>query len=192
MAPRTEFFDALAALFEYPGPDVAAVAALAHSLAVDDAPSLVPAVGALDAWIVAHGAEAAEERYTTLFDLKPVCTLHLGYHLFGDTYQRGELLAGLARELRVAGLSAGEDIPDFLPTVLRLIPRIDREAAGDLVDTLVLPALGRMNKALEESSAPWATLLRDLPSFLAPLGHGAPEPDDSFPSNIETTEEALV
>lgn len=109
-----------------------------------------------------------EERYTALFDLNPVATLHVGYHLFGDSYERGELLAGLSAEERRAGVEAGGELADFLPTVLRLLSRLeDEEARVVLIEIALLPALARINQALAESDAPWVRILRVLPGRLA-------------------------
>src|SRR5450830_1452086 len=117
-------------------------------------------------------AGEAEERYTALFDLNPVCTLHAGYHLFGEDYKRGELLAGLAAELRRAEIPNWTELPDFFPTLLRLAARSDAEAQATLVDYLLLPALVKMTDALKPSESPWAAVVRALSSALAPLGTG--------------------
>lgn len=125
-----------------------------------------------------------EERYTTLFDLSPVCTLHVGYHLFGDAYQRGALLAGLAAEMRRAEVPQKEgELPDFLPSLLRLVARTaDAQDRARLVDLVLRPGLSRMAAALAESEAPWAGVVRALPAALAPLGAGLPEPEIAAPA----------
>jgi nitrate reductase delta subunit len=108
-----------------------------------------------------------EERYTALFDLNPVATLHVGYHLFGDSYERGEFLAGLASEVRRHRVSTGEELADFLPTVLRLLAALPEAEDRDLlVSMALLPAVLRMNQALAESEAPWIRVLRVLPGRL--------------------------
>ena len=91
-----------------------------------------------------------EERYTALFDLNPVCTLHIGYQVFGDTYPRGDLIANLGGELRKAGVSRGE-LPDFLrPSFGSWVGWTTQRTPRPLA-TVVLQALDRMMAALEDS-----------------------------------------
>lgn len=167
----------VAASLAYPGPS-SALRALEAAAEMDPVePDMAAAFGRLANWLSRALPGAAEERYSGLFDLSPVCTLHLGYHLFGEGYQRGALLAGLTAEMRRAGVPAEGDLPDFLPALLRLLaalpPGEDRET---LVDALLLPALARMTEALKDVDSPWTEILRALPALLAPLGGGAPLP----------------
>lgn len=184
MSADTAFLAAVADRLEYPGParvDRGGPAAAAAGAT----PALSAALGALDGYLAAAPAGDAEERYTALFDLNPICTLHAGYHLFGEDYKRGELLAGLAAELKKADVPNGTELPDFLPALLRLGRGSDADARATLVDHILLPALVKINAALEGSESPWAAVLRALPEALAPLGTGedvasrlfAPVPD---------------
>lgn len=177
--------EAVAAALEYPALRETKRPGTAESPA-SASPALASALQALEAYLAAAPAGEAEERYTALFDLNPVCTLQAGYHLFGEDYKRGELLAGLAAELRRAGIPTGTELPDFLPTLLRLAARSDADERATLVDYLLLPALVKMTDALKASESPWAAVVRALSSALAPLGTGedvaaqlfAPAPDD--------------
>jgi nitrate reductase delta subunit len=176
--------EAVAAALEYPGPGKAERPGTAEALTCAP-PALASALRALGAYLAAAPAGEAEERYTALFDLNPVCTLHAGYHLFGEDYKRGELLAGLAAELRKADLLIGTELPDYFPALLRLTARSDPAGRETLVDYLLLPALVKMTDALKASESPWAAVVRALSSALAPLGTGedvaaqlfAPAPD---------------
>lgn len=169
----------LAASLEYPAADASFVAAEAadHWELLDA--ELAGALRALARSLADAPPGEAAERYTALFDLSPVCTLHLGYHLFGEAYQRGALLAGLTVELRKANVDLGDELPDFLPTLLRLVAELPegRDPDGDretLVDAVLLPALSRMIEALGASTSAWAAVVRALPAALAPLGGGRP------------------
>lgn len=138
----------------------------AHALASDH-PQLSAALWSL-AVQLEQGAHEAEERYTAIFDVNPLCTLHVGYHVFGDTYPRGEFLAALCAELRRAGVPTNGDLPDFLPTLLRLLERIrDPEDQDSLRRLALLPAVRRMGAALAESKDPWSGIIRALPEVLA-------------------------
>ncbi len=108
-----------------------------------------------------------------------MCTLNLGHHLFGDTYQRGALLAGLASSLTEVGITSANDLPDHLPTLLRLLGRLsDDEDLCLLVHSVMLPALSKVSKALAETTAPWPRMLAGLSEVLL---HEVPKGDREVP-----------
>jgi len=166
--------DALACCFDYPTPRLAETARdAARGVATEAAATparreLVAALDGLRSWALSIGLAAAEERYTQLFDLKPVATLNVSHHLLGDTYQRGALLAGLAGELNRAGISHERDLPDFLPTLLRLLGhQADAEERCLLVHSVVCPGVTQVAEKLRSSPGPYPALLRALVEFLA-------------------------
>jgi nitrate reductase delta subunit len=184
---------AVADALEYPeGTSAVRLAQAAGPVASVDA-AMGAAVGRLSSWLAAAAPGHAEERYSSLFDLRPVCTLHVGYHLFGEAYQRGALLSGLVAEMRKVGMAPGEELPDFLPNVLRLLaktpPGEDREC---LVDALLLPALTRMTEAMTDVDSPWADVVRALPEILAPLGGGTPLPPPERVTDIDLEADSLA
>jgi len=170
--------DLVAASLEYPTAQTAPLARSAAERCAGDHVALARALWELAVWLETAPVGHAEERYTTLFDLSPVCTLHVGYQVFGDTYQRGAFLANLATELRKAGVPKGEDLPDFLPLVLRLLGRVTAQEAEPLLFVVVRPALTKMLQALEGSKSPWSDMLRALPEL---LGEAAPASLDASP-----------
>lgn len=162
-------FDAIAFVLEYPGVAFESKLETAR-LESGGTERMDRALRDLAAYLEREGRAASEERYTQLFDLSPVCTLHVGYHLFGDAYGRGELLAGLVGELRRADVPLGDEIPDFLPTLLRLVPRIDDEESQQLfLEHVLLPGLEKMAAPLGESRDPWSEIIRALPESLQQL-----------------------
>lgn len=89
--------------------------------------------------------DEVQEIFTRTFDVQAVTTLGVGYVMFGDDYKRGEVLVELNRELRAVGVDPGTELPDHLPTVLRLMARWeDRELAEEFAVELLQPALQRM------------------------------------------------
>lgn len=175
MDARTRSLPLLADVLEYPHEGSAGLARRAADLLAGDHIGVSNALWDLAVWLENTPRGAVEERYTGLFDLNPVATLNLGYHVFGDTYQRGEFLAGLAGELRQRGLEPGLDLPDYLPTVLRLLARIEpAEEAGLLLSVGVLPGLAKIGESLKDSHDPWSKLLRVLPDLLAELAPVTP------------------
>ncbi len=184
----------VAASLDYPEGSSAPGALDAAERTEDLAPEISAALRRLSSWLASAPPGGAEERYSGLFDLSPVCTLHLGYHLFGESYQRGALLSGLVVEMRKAGVVLRDgELSDYLPAVLRLLASLpageDRET---LVDALLLPGLTRQIEALEGTDSPWADVLRALPSFLAPLGGGQPLPPPDRVDEIDLEAADLV
>lgn len=164
--------DTIATVLEYPG---VAFESKLESARVESGGTerMDRAFRELASYLEREGKDSSEERYTRLFDLSPVCTLHVGYHLFGDAYGRGELLAGLVGELRNAKVPMGEEIPDFLPTLLRLVSRIENEEDRQVfLEQVLLPGLAKMEESLGEAKDPWSEIIRALPELLQELTPG--------------------
>lgn len=177
MAIDPSILDLLASCLEYPDPEAAARARAAASGLASTEPELQAALFGLAVFLERAEPGEAEERYTALFDMNPICTLHVGYHVFGDTYPRGEFLAALAAELRQAGVATSGELPDYLPTVLRLLGRLERdEDRRSLRELALVPALAQMGASLAQSKDPWSRLLRALPKALTEEGDTPVEP----------------
>ena len=177
MALDRRTLDLLVDCLEYPETATASRAREAASALASSEPALAGALWDLAVFLERAPAGEPEERYTALFDMNPVCTLHVGYHVFGDTYPRGEFLAAMSAELRHAGVSTNGELPDFLPTLLRLLGRLEEpESSRALRQHALLPALQRMGEALAESKDPWSRLLHTLPEALAEAGDALDTP----------------
>lgn len=109
-----------------------------------------------------------EETYTQAFDMNPACTLEIGWHLFGETYKRGSFLANMRASLREHGVEEGTSLPDFLPNLLRLLPRLSPEDAQGLVSDCILPSLAKVRPKLEHAT-PYDLLLEALDLMLQEL-----------------------
>ena len=170
---RSHLLETLARAFEYPDSETASIARQGAGPLAGNHIALASAMWDLAVWLENTPRGEIEERYTGLFDLNPICTLNLGYHVFGDTYPRGELIAGLARELRLRGLNPGQELPDYLPTLLRLLARIQSpEDARLLLSGALLPGLNKAAEALRDSHDAWSDMIRALPPVLEDLMPG--------------------
>lgn len=108
-----------------------------------------------------------QELYTQTFDLNPVCTLDIGYHLFGENYKRGELLAKLRETEAQYELVQANQLPDHLPVLLRLLTKLDdRELRLALIGELLIPALGKMLEALGQTDNPYRDLIEAISNAL--------------------------
>lgn len=152
-------YEAIAAALSYP--------VEGYSVAVQRLPELVPLectanAGEFAESIAALPLEAQQELFTQTFDLNPVCSLELGWHLFGENYERGLLLVRMREHLRSAGISEDGELPDHLTYALRLLPRMEQEQAADFTGAIVMPALTKMIQAISGKGNPYEKLLHSL------------------------------
>lgn len=163
-------WDGIAEALEYPTLDTVASARRAADALVrrhDTGAAMAAALTALAAYLEQAEHGAAEEWYTVLFDLKPVCSLYVGWHIFQDTYDRGALLAGLAEELKKAGVVYQHDLPDYLPTLLRLVARLEPgEGRSLLVHEVICRGLTALERPAQSLSGPWKEVLLNLGALL--------------------------
>lgn len=104
-----------------------------------------------------------EETYTSTFEINPPCALDIGWHLFGEEYERGQFLVRMREELRKHGIAElpGE-LPDHVTHVLSVIAAMSDDEARRFTQACVLPALAKMRDALEVADSPWAGVVRSL------------------------------
>ena len=114
-----------------------------------------------------------EELYPRTFDINPVSSLEVGWHLYGEQYDRGAFLVRMRDALRRAGLEEGTELPDHLTTALRLLARLPEAEASVFAREAVLPALEKMTKGFEDGENPYGGLVRAVRSAVAPCA--APE-----------------
>lgn len=150
MRVPTHLIPGLAALLRYPGLDTPGLAmALADAAMAAAHPCQEP----LEAFaLVCRTSEIKDlqEAYTRAFDMNPDATLDVGWHLFGETYKRGQFLAMMRHYLQRQGIPEGSDLPDHLPALLDLTMKLETQDAMDLVDDCVLPALEKILAAVKE------------------------------------------
>jgi nitrate reductase molybdenum cofactor assembly chaperone NarJ/NarW len=96
-----------------------------------------------------------QQQYVDAFDLDPACSLEIGWHLFGESPERGAFLSILREDLARAGIFERGDLPDHLPTLLRLIAREDDESAAALA-AIIAPAVAHLAEYLRARRSPFA------------------------------------
>lgn len=116
-----------------------------------------------------------QELFTRTFDLNPVCALEVGWHLFGEEYERGAFLVRMREALREHGVPEGGELPDHLATMLRLLPRLDRDEADLLVVHALAPAVDKMLGPLEQAESPFLPLVKAVRRLLALPAPAGPE-----------------
>ena len=156
MTPAGNIYVALAGVLTYPGADylervhhcvLAAPSAIAQRLERFARPLEKLTVTEL------------QELFTQTFDLNPVCSLELGWHLFGENYDRGLLMVRIRGEMAQHGVAESGELPDHLTHALLLLDRMERERAADFAAAILLPALEKMLSAICGKGNPYQDLL---------------------------------
>lgn len=161
MADNLHRYEQLAILLDYPNERMAARLERCLSELGDCCPEAAERLAGLRGFLRDQPVGAAEELYTHTFDINPVCTLDVGYHLFGEDYRRGLFLAHLRESQEEVGLTGERELPDHLPVVLRWLARVyGTELYTDMVSECVLPALRKMDGVLAEGTNPYRGVLQ--------------------------------
>ncbi len=110
-----------------------------------------------------------QELFTQTFDLNPVCSLEVGWQLYGEEYSRGSFLVSMRGQLRRYGIAESCELPDHLTHLLPLLDRMERaewEAAQQFAKAALLPALEKMLRAFGDKDTPWKNILQAIDGLL--------------------------
>lgn len=154
-----EITDVLAVLLEYPGEGHAARAREAVGLLRAQAPDLARELEPFVQHLANVDGREQEELFTRTFDWAPERALELGWHLYGEQYERGAFLVRMRDLLRAHGVEEGQDLPDHLGTLLRLLGRLQPETAAALCGASLKPALVRLRAGFGSETNPYLALL---------------------------------
>jgi nitrate reductase delta subunit len=92
-----------------------------------------------------------QELYVQTFEFNPACTLEIGWHLFGENYERGEFLVRMREQLRRHRIAESTELPDHLTHLLPLIARMEYGEAALFVGEFILPALTKIRSAIHNN-----------------------------------------
>jgi nitrate reductase assembly molybdenum cofactor insertion protein NarJ len=159
---NTELYNSLATLLSYPDEQLLNVC---HAGGGDESAVALELAQFSDK-TRALDLRALQELFIQTFDLSPVCSLEMGWHLFGENYDRGLLLVKIRQLLRACGVAEATELPDHITYALRLIPRMNASEAEYFVEAVVLSALGKMIAALEGKDNPYQHVLLAVRSLL--------------------------
>lgn len=171
MIESTRLYDTFADLLKYPGEDYPQTVERCRRTLED---VNVEAAGYLAGFAEETGGwdtTQLQELFVQTFDLNPVCALEVGWHLFGDTYDRGAFLVKMREELQRHSVTESSEVPDHLTHVLALLGRMEPEEADALATIAVLPAMEKMLAGLEGKKSPYENVLKAIRCVLA--GHHA-------------------
>lgn len=163
--------ESLAALLEYPREGAAERAQAARAALLAAAPAVAAACEPFLAHLSSAPLHDLEELYARTFDWSPERALEIGWHLYGEQYDRGAFLVRMRERLRAHGVEEGQDLPDHLATLLRLLARTGPVEAEDLCARHLRPALERLVKGFESSAGnPYADVVKAVREAVAGEG----------------------
>ena len=160
-------FEELGGLFRYPDEDYVnrlglcrqrVVAAGRSETAADELERIESLLSGKETWEI-------EEFYTRAFDLNPVCALEIGWHLYGEQYERGRFLVRSRDLLASLDIDEAGELPDHLSSMLVALGRLGGDEAEAFAARFLVPALRRMGGACKGAENPLLALItiaRDL------------------------------
>ncbi|MCZ2079541.1 MAG: hypothetical protein HUU41_07865 [Bryobacteraceae bacterium] len=159
-------YSLLATVFEYPEPALQESLSRCMAVLPPGASESYAQLADFESAVRGKSSGQLQEIYTSAFDLRPDCTLNLGYHLFGDDGRRGLFLAELKDRMEARGIPLGVELPDHLSLVLRYLDVADEEDRLCLIGDCLIPALSRITPQFERSGNPYRCVLQSLLSLI--------------------------
>ncbi|MEN5074753.1 nitrate reductase molybdenum cofactor assembly chaperone [Isoptericola cucumis] len=163
---------AAAVLLRYPDAETRADAATVRA-AVGDLPTPVrDRLAGLATTLTDDTTGALQATYVATFDLKRRCAMYLSYYAAGDTRRRGAALVRFVEAYRAAGFeTTGDELPDYLPTVLELSARGGEDGARIAAALLGAHRDGIevLRSALAAQDSPWTAAVEAVCLTLPPV-----------------------
>lgn len=138
-------YTTLARMFMYPTSDLREDLAACKAVVMNYGQELLPGFQNFNNHVVEKPLSLQQEYYVSTFDVQPLCTLDIGYVLFGEDYRRGEFMVNIKKEHLKASNDCGSELPDHLTNILKLLPKMkNAELAEELIVSLLLPAISEI------------------------------------------------
>lgn len=142
----------MAEIFKYPAPEKSTFVDEWLKIVKTAVPELMPKLDSFVKHIQQKNIASQQEYYISTFDVQALCYLDIGYVLYGEDYNRGVFLANMKKEQEKAGNNCGSELPDHLPNILTLLPKlVDENLAEELIVSMLMPALGKMIESFQSA-----------------------------------------
>jgi nitrate reductase delta subunit len=90
-----------------------------------------------------------EELHTRTWDLNPQAIPYVGFHRWGESYQRGNFMSRLNREMAALNVERKGELPDHLAPVLRYL-EVTNSPLPEVMENLLL-SLKAMSESLKKA-----------------------------------------
>ena len=164
---RAHRYEHFAKLLNYPDDDYFATAQLSGEDAKEFCVEAEQYLREFHLRIGGRTTEQLQELFVQTFDLNPACVLEIGWHLYGDNYDRGAFLVKTREQLRCHGVAESGELPDHLTHVLALLARMEPVEASAFAAQSVIPALDKMLAGIAGKESPYEFLFKALRNTLA-------------------------
>lgn len=107
-----------------------------------------------------------EELFTQSFDINPIGNLEVGWHLYGEQYERGAFLVECRNLLREYRIEESVELPDHLSHLLLLVGEMDLEKGNNFTEKNILPAMEKILLKFQTEENPFKHLLLSIKEIL--------------------------
>jgi len=107
-----------------------------------------------------------EELYTRTFDINPVASLEIGWHIWGEAYERGVFLVTMRSILRKFEITESQELPDHLSHALAAAGKMEEAEANQFISTFLIKALGKILEGFKEKENPYEHILQALQYYV--------------------------
>ena len=152
-------YGALSRLLDYPKAGFCEAAEEWVAQIANECPKAGEALQPFIAYLAEGTAEQLEELYCLTFDNNPTAALELGWHLYGEAYERGSFLVAMRQVLREHNIDERSELPDHLSSVLQAMSVCDDKKAFKLATEAVKPAVRKIIVSLTAGQNPYEPVL---------------------------------
>jgi nitrate reductase delta subunit len=157
--PLVAVLDRLGAILAYPREGYRSSVDECRKLLASGDPEAAVAIDSFSEAIADLDETELEELYTRSFDLNPVCTLEVGWHIYGEQYRRGRFLVQARELLSQVGIDEQGELPDHLMSLLPAVARLEPDHAATFAGTYLVPAVNKMLAGLADKANPYEQVL---------------------------------
>lgn len=164
MSQAVDVLDSLGSLLTYPENHATSnVKRCLGALKAADSPALASVKEFAD-FVNGISKEKLQELFTQTFDINPVAALEVGWHLFGERYERGTFIVKMRQTLKRLEIPESTELPDHLTHVLEALGRMESPEADEFAYLFVIPALEKMLAAYKnkKTETPYQVVLEAI------------------------------
>ncbi len=164
MSQSVDVLDSLGSLLTYPENHATGnVERCLGALKASNSPAL-PQISQFGEFVNGISKEALQEQFTQTFDINPVAALEVGWHLFGERYERGTFIVKMRQTLKRLDIPESAELPDHLTHVLEALGRMEEPESDEFAYLFVVPALEKMLTAYKnkKTETPYKSVLEAI------------------------------